>query len=94
MAASSGDADAVLGIAYLSYDQYDKAIEALQRGLKKGGVKRPEEAQLMLGRALLKANRNADAVQAFEAIPKGSKLAEVANLWAIYAQKGAGTPAA
>jgi tetratricopeptide (TPR) repeat protein len=94
MAAKTGDADAVLGIAYLSYDQYDKAIEALQRGLKKGGVKRPEEAQLMLGRALLKANRNADAVQAFGAIPKSSKLAEVANLWAIYAQKGAGTPAA
>lgn len=94
MAAKTGDADAVLGIAYLSYDQYDKAIEALQRGLQKGGVKRPEEAQLMLGRALLKSNRNADAVKAFEAIPKDSKLAEVANLWAIYAQKGAGTPAA
>jgi tetratricopeptide (TPR) repeat protein len=94
MAGKSGDADAVLGIAYLSYDQYDKAIEALQRGLQKGGVKRPEEAQLMLGRALLKAGRKDDAVKAFEAVPKNSKLAEVANLWAIYAQKGAGTPAA
>ena len=48
----------------------------------------------MLGRALLKANRSADAVKAFEAIPKSSKLAEVANLSAISAQKGAGTPAA
>jgi tetratricopeptide (TPR) repeat protein len=94
IATKTGDADAVLGIAYLSYDQYDKAIEALQRGLQKGGVKRPEEAQLMLGRALLKANRSADAVKAFEAVPKDSKLAEVASLWAIYAQKGAGTPAA
>ncbi|HZF26597.1 MAG TPA: tetratricopeptide repeat protein [Steroidobacteraceae bacterium] len=94
MAAKTGDADAVLGIAYLSYDQYDKAVEALQRGLQKGGVKRTDEAQLMLGRALLKLNRGPDAIKAFSAIPKDSKLAEVANLWAIYAQKGAGTPAA
>ena len=94
MAGKTGDADAVLGIAYLSYDQYDKAVEALQRGLQKGGVKRTDEAQLMLGRALLKLNRGDDAVKAFGAIPKDSKLAEVANLWAIYAQKGAGTPAA
>ncbi|HEY7378603.1 MAG TPA: tetratricopeptide repeat protein [Steroidobacteraceae bacterium] len=94
MASKTGDADAVLGIAYLSYDQLDKAVEALQRGLQKGGVKRTDEAQLMLGRALLKLNRGPDAVKAFGAIPKDSKLAEVANLWAIYAQKGAGTPAA
>ncbi|HKE43583.1 MAG TPA: tetratricopeptide repeat protein [Steroidobacteraceae bacterium] len=94
VAAKTGDADAALGIAYLSYDQYDKAVEALQRGIQKGGLKRPEEAQLMLGRALLKLNRKDDAVKAFGAIPKDSKLAEVANLWAIYAQNGAGTPAA
>lgn len=94
MAAKTGDADAVLGIAYLSYDQYDKAVAALQRGLQKGGVKRTEEAQLMLGRALLKLNRGDDALKAFQSVAGSSRLAEVANLWAIYAQKGAGTPSA
>jgi hypothetical protein len=94
MAAKTGDADAVLGIAYLSYDQNDKAVEALQRGLQKGGVKRTDEAQLMLGRALLRLNRGDEAIKAFQSIAKDSKLAEVANLWAIYAQKGAGTPPA
>ena len=34
----TGEADVKLGAAYLSYGQNDKAIEALQRGIGKGGV--------------------------------------------------------
>jgi hypothetical protein len=84
--AKTGEADVGLGTAYLSYDQYDKAVEALKRGLQKGSVKRPDEAQLLLGAALLKLNQQDEAVKAFEAVPDSSKYARVANLWELYAK--------
>ncbi len=83
--AKTGQADAGLGAAYLSYDQYDKAAEALRRGITKGGLKRPEEAQLALGRTLLGLNQPEEALKAFAAVPDTSEFARVANLWEIYA---------
>lgn len=94
-AAKTGEADAALGNAFLSYDQYDKAVESLQRAVQKGGLKRADEVQIALGRALLKLNRSAEAAQAFQAVPANSKLARIAQLWALYAeQKGGTAPAA
>jgi hypothetical protein len=92
-AAKAGEADVGLGTAYLSYDQYDKAAEALRRGLQKGGVKRPDEAQLLLGAALLKLNQQDEALKAFEAVPDTSKYARVANLWELYAKGPRPVPA-
>ena len=40
----TGDADVKLGAAYLSYGETEKAIEAIQRGVAKGGVKNPDDA--------------------------------------------------
>lgn len=85
MNAKVGEPDVALGIAYFSYGQFDKAAEALKRGVAKGSVKRPDEAQVMLGRALLKLNQKEEARKAFAAVPETSKLARVAQLWAIYA---------
>ena len=48
----TGDSDVKLGAAYLSYGQNDKAIEALQRGIGKGGVKNPDEAGTAAGHRL------------------------------------------
>ena len=48
-AAAAGEADVRLGQAYLSFDQYDKAAEPIQRGIGKGELKQPEEAQILLG---------------------------------------------
>ncbi len=83
-AAKTGEADYALGVGYLSYDQVDQAVAALKRGIQKGSLKRPDEAQITLGRALLKANQRDAAKQAFDAVPDGSKLARIARLWAIY----------
>jgi tetratricopeptide (TPR) repeat protein len=93
-AARNGEPDAALGNAFLSYDQYDKAVESLQRAVQKGGLKRADEVQIALGRALLKLNRNAEAAQAFQAVPQNSKLARIAQLWALYAEQQAGTAGA
>jgi tetratricopeptide (TPR) repeat protein len=84
-AAKSGEADVNVGIIYMSFGQYDKAVEALQRGLQKGAHKRTAEAQIMLGRAYLKLNQKDAARRAFKAVPDDSKLARVAELYDLHA---------
>lgn len=84
MAAKQGEADVKLGEAYLSYDQSAKAIEAIQRGIAKGGVKNPDDAQLSLGRAYLAAGNVPEATKAFEQV-KTQPDQLIASLWAIQA---------
>lgn len=83
--AKTGEDDVVLGMAYMSYGLYDKAVIALQRGLQKGANKRTAEAQIMLGRAFLKLNQKDAARKAFRAVPDDSKLARVAELYDLHA---------
>ncbi len=84
VAAAAGEADVKLGEAYLSYDQPAKALEAIQRGIGKGGVKNRDEANLSLGRAYILTNNSAEALKAFELV-KSPEYAQLAQLWSIYA---------
>lgn len=79
----TGDADVKLGAAYLSYGQNDKAIEAIQRGLAKGGVKDTDEAGLLLGMAYLRSNNKAEADKAFQTVNKSPMMARIAKLWLL-----------
>lgn len=87
IASSSGEEDLKLGEAYASYGEHEKAIEAIKRALKKGGLKSPDEAHLQLGIAYYNAKRTNEAIAEFKAVPADSKLASVARLWIIFAQK-------
>ena len=84
--ASQGQADVALGHAYLSYGDYDKAIEAFERGLKKGGVTDVDETQISLGIAYLKKGQKEQARQAFQTIKDESKWNDLADLWVIRSQ--------
>ncbi|MGH8178120.1 MAG: tetratricopeptide repeat protein [Steroidobacter sp.] len=81
--APQGQADVALGQAYLSYGQYDEAIAAFQRGLKKGGVTDVDEAQVSLGIAQMKKGQKDQARQAFQTVKDGSKWKDLAELWII-----------
>lgn len=84
-AMANGDADIKLGFAYATYGNYDKAVEAMKRGLKKGNLKAEDEAHLLLGVTLFNAKKSADAIAQFKAVPADSKLASISRLWVIYA---------
>ncbi len=72
---------------YLSFDQFDKAAEAIQRGIGKGQLKSTEEAQILLGIAQLKAKKADEATKAFKSVKGGdAKLTRLANLWALHAK--------
>jgi tetratricopeptide (TPR) repeat protein len=79
----TGESDVKLGAAYLSYGENEKAIEALQRGLSKGGVKDTDEAGLLLGIAYLRSNNKAEADKAFQTVNKTPMLTRIAKLWQL-----------
>jgi TolA-binding protein len=86
-AAPTGDKDVSVGLAYLGYGQYDKAIELLQKGLKKGGLKSEAEARLLLGIAQLKGGHKEDAVKSFRSVKGDQPLERLANLWTLHAKQ-------
>jgi tetratricopeptide (TPR) repeat protein len=87
--ASNGNQDIGLGLAYYGYQQYDKAIQALQQGIAKGGLKDPSQAHLLLGIAQLKAGDKSAALQSFKAVKGDPTLARLATLWSLRARGGA-----
>jgi len=84
--APNGQADVGLGQAYLSYGQYDEAIAALERGIKKGSVTDADDAQISLGIAHLKKGQKDQARQAFKAVKPDSKWSSLAELWTVRTQ--------
>jgi tetratricopeptide (TPR) repeat protein len=84
-AAQNGQADVALGQAYLGAGEYDQAIAALQRGIKRGGVTDIDEAQVSLGYAFLKKGQKDQARQAFRAVKKESPWFGLAELWMLRA---------
>ena len=85
----TGDSDVKLGAAYLSYGENDKAIEAIQRGLGKGGVKNPDEANLLLGIAYLRSSNKPEATKAFQAVNKDPGMMRIAKMWLLKNSEGA-----
>lgn len=86
-AAPTGLQNAGMGLAYLGYGQYDKAVDEYTKAVSKGGLKNPPETQLMLGIADLKAGHKDDAVKAFKAVKGDPVLERLAGLWALHARQ-------
>jgi hypothetical protein len=86
-AAPNGDPLVQLGAAYISYGQNDKAVAAITKGIAKGGLKSPDEANLLLGIAQLRQKNNAAAQQAFDKVAASSNngYARLGKLWALRA---------
>jgi len=86
-ASKTGAKDVGVGLAWLSYQDYGKAIAALQRGLAKPGVPNEADARLLLGIAQLGAGKKDDAQQAFKAVKGDPTLERLANLWSLHAKQ-------
>ena len=77
----SGDTLVRIGLGYSGLGQHDKAIALIQQGIKKGGLRLPQQAQLYLGIALARAGQKDRAAQAFRAVGGTDGAAELARLW-------------
>ena len=84
-AAHDGNALVALGDEYASYGQYDRGITLMLAGLKKGGLRHPDDAKLHLGLVYLHAGRKTDAVRVFRTVGGTEGAAEIARLWILQA---------
>ncbi|MEP0203867.1 MAG: tetratricopeptide repeat protein [Halioglobus sp.] len=80
----SGELYARLGNVYLDGDQYKKAITAINKGLQRGGVKRPDTARLVLGMAYFNDKQYAKAREAFKAAGRDDRSEKYAAQWILY----------
>jgi tetratricopeptide (TPR) repeat protein len=80
----SGELYARLGNIYLDGDQNQKAITAINKGLSRGGVKRPDNARLVLGMAYFNTKQYAKARDAFQAAGRDKRSAQYASQWIKY----------
>jgi len=85
--APAGDKLVQVGAAYMSYGQNDKAIADIQKGIAKGSLKYPDEANLLLGIAQLRSHSAGDAQRSFEKVSGSSNpgYARLGKLWALHA---------
>ncbi|HEX4049257.1 MAG TPA: hypothetical protein VHY19_00065 [Steroidobacteraceae bacterium] len=86
--AAGGDQLVGVGAAYLSYGQADKAVSVIEAGIAKGGLKRPEEANLLLGIAQLRSHDAAAAHRSFDKVASSSNpgYAQLGRLWMLHSQ--------
>lgn len=86
-AAKDGNDLVQIGYAYATMGQADKGITLIEQGIAKGGLKRPEDAKLRLGLAMLQSGKNkSKAVQTLRSVQGADGAADLGRLWALYAQ--------
>ncbi|MEK9589133.1 MAG: tetratricopeptide repeat protein [Gammaproteobacteria bacterium] len=87
MAASKsekGELYARLGSVYLDVDKNKEAVTALNKGLKRGGVKRADQARLALGMAYFNLGEFNSARKAFREAAKDKRAKAFAQQWLKY----------
>jgi tetratricopeptide (TPR) repeat protein len=84
-AAKSGDDMVKVGQLYFSAGDYPRAADAFRKAVTKGGLADADDANMMLGIALVRQGKNAEAGKAFDGI-KDPQYAEVGRLWKLRAR--------
>jgi len=79
-----GELYARLGNIYLDGDRNEEAITAINRGLQRGGVRRPDSARLVLGMAYFNTKQYDKAREAFQAAGRDERSAQYAKQWIQY----------
>jgi tetratricopeptide (TPR) repeat protein len=78
-----------LGYAYVTAGPPDKGIALMEQGIKKGGMKRPDDAKLHLGIACLQTGRKAEALQVLKSVQGNDGAADLARYWILQATHSA-----
>ncbi len=79
-----GDGLVRVGTSYVAFGQVDRGIELIQQGIKKGNLKRAEDAKLRLGLAQLQSPKTkAAATQTLRSVKGTDGAADIARLWLI-----------
>ena len=59
----------------------------MEQGIQKGGMKRPEDAKLLMGIAYAMAGQKAKAQQMLKTVQGTDGTADLARLWSLHARQ-------
>jgi hypothetical protein len=86
LAAKDGNDLVKVGLNYVYEGNADKGLALIEQGIKKGGLKRPDDAKLRLGEAQLYAGHKARGVQTLKEVKGSDGTADMARLWILSAR--------
>jgi hypothetical protein len=75
-----------VGLNYVYEGNPNKGIPLMEQGIKKGGLRRPDDAKLLLGEVELRAGHKQRAVQTFREVKGTDGTADIARLWVLQAR--------
>jgi tetratricopeptide (TPR) repeat protein len=78
---SDGELDVRLGNALLNTGEYGECVKAVENGIRKGGLKSPDNAQISLGMCLYNQRNYTAAIKAFQEAGKTPRSRRIANQW-------------
>ena len=85
-AAKDGNALVSLGYNLYTSGQVPKGISMMEAGIKKGELKRPDDAKLRLGTALIQSGQKSKGAQILKGVQGTDGAQDLANLWVIFAR--------
>ncbi|MEP7157719.1 MAG: hypothetical protein ABI905_18185 [Betaproteobacteria bacterium] len=86
-ASKDGNALVSLGEKFVGNGQAAKGISLIDAGIKKGSLRRPEDAKLHLGLAYLQSGQKGKGIQILKTVQGNDGVADLARLWIIFSQK-------
>jgi hypothetical protein len=86
LAAKDGNDLVKVGLNYVYEGKADKGLDLIEQGIKKGGLKRPEDAKLRLGEAQIYAGHKNKGVQTLKSVQGNDGTADIARLWILNAR--------
>jgi tetratricopeptide (TPR) repeat protein len=76
-----GELDVRLGNALLNTGRYEDCVKAVRAGIRKGGLKSPDNAQISLGMCLYNMRQYQTSINAFREAGKTQRSRRVSNQW-------------
>ena len=76
-----GELDVRLAQSHLNLSQYDDCIDSAREGLNKGGLKRQDQAFVILGMCLVESKNYNEAKTAFSNAAKDKRSSKIASQW-------------
>ncbi|MEP7069763.1 MAG: hypothetical protein ABI789_11000 [Usitatibacter sp.] len=83
LAAKDGNDLVKVGLNYVYEGKTEKGLALIEQGIKKGGLKRPDDAKLRLGEAQIYAGHKAKGVQTLKTVQGSDGTADIARLWIL-----------
>ena len=84
--AETGEIYSRLANIYLDLERFGDAENAAREAIRRGGIRRPDIIQIVLGNALFEQQKYDEAIRAFRDV-KDERTEESARQWVVYAER-------